>query len=187
MLFLAGCATQMPPEKSADVTAVPTQLTPAEAKSYRDALRSVESGDARKAINSLKKLSQAHSGQAGIWLNLAIAYYHGGALDEAETALARAQGLNSRIPEAHNLAGLIAVDRGDYPAAEKHYQTALKLNKNFADAFYNLALLYDIFHQDVKRAIDAYQGYLKLLDQEDKTTAAWVEELKLTLKRRGEG
>ena len=188
LLVLAGCATQSPSEKTPDSTsALPTTLTPAEAKNYQSAVARIEEGEAGKAINSLKKLTQAHPGQPGIWLNLAIAHYKNGELDEAKVTLDQAQGVNNKIPEIYNLAGLIAVDQGDYTAADKHYQTALKLNKHFAEAHYNLALLCDIFYQDIGRAVEHYQQYLTLIKQEDKATTAWVEELKLTLKRRGEG
>ena len=188
LLVLAGCATQSPSEKTPDSTsALPTTLTPAEAKNYQSAVARIEEGEAGKAINSLKKLTQAHPGQPGIWLNLAIAHYKNGELDEAKVTLDQAQGVNNKIPEIYNLAGLIAVDQGDYTAADKHYQTALKLNKHFAEAHYNLALLWDIFYEDIGRAVEHYQQYLTLIKQEDKATTAWVEELKLTLKRRGEG
>lgn len=186
LCVVVGCTTQAPTEKPADAATTPAQLSPAEAKSYHDALARIEKGEAEKAIGNLKKLVQTHSNQAGIWLNLAIAQYHGGDLEEAKASLARAQSLSTRMPESYNLAGLIAVDQGDYATAEKHYKAALKFNKNFADAHYNLALLYDIFYQDIGRAVEAYQNYLALNEQEDKATAAWVEELKLTLKRRGQ-
>lgn len=188
LLVLTGCATQSPTDRTSDsVTARPTSLTPAEAKNYQNAMARIEDGEAGQAIGSLKKLTQAHPGQPGIWLNLAIAQYQDGKLDEAKTTLEQAQRLNNKISEIYNLAGLIAVDQGDYTAADKHYQTALKLNKHFADAHYNLALLCDIFYQDIGRAVDHYQQYLGLIKHEDKATTAWVEELKLTLKRRGEG
>ena len=188
LLALAGCATQSPTEKSPDtVSAIPTTLTPGEAKNYREALARMEQGDAGKAISSLKKLTQAHSGQPGLWLNLAIAQYQDQRLDDAKATLAYVQNLNGDIAEAYNLAGLIAVDQGDYSAAEKSYRTALKLNQHFSDAHYNLALLYDIFYQDISQAVEHYQRYLALTQEEDKATSAWVEELKLTVKRRGEG
>ena len=188
LLVLAGCATQSPTDKTSDsVTAPPTSLTPAEAKNYQNAMARIEDGEAGQAIGSLKKLTLAHPGQPGIWLNLAIAQYQDGKLDEAKTTLEQAQRLNDKIPEIYNLAGLIAVDQGDYTAADQHYQTALKFNKQFAEVHYNLALLCDIFYQDIGRAVKHYQQYLALIKQEDKATTAWVEELKLTLKRRGEG
>lgn len=188
LLVLAGCATQAPTEKSpATASTTPTTLAPGEAKSYRDALARIEQGDAGKAISSLKKLAQAHPGQPGLWLNLAIAQYQDQRLDDAKATLAYVQNLDDDIADAHNLAGLLAVDQGDYSAAEKSYRTALKLNKHFADAHYNLALLYDMFYQDISQAVEHYQHYLALTQEEDKATSAWVEELKLTLKRRGEG
>lgn len=188
LLFIAGCSTQAPIEQATKpATGNQTSLSPAETKTYQEALVRVEQGEPGKALKALDKLAQAHPGQAGLWLNLAIAYYQDAKLDEALAALSRAQALDNKIPAVHNLAGLIAVDQGDYKSAESHYVTAIKLDQNFAAAHYNLALLYDIFYQDIRPAVEHYQHYLTLIKEEDKETSLWVEELKMTLKRRGEG
>ena len=67
-----------------------------------------------------------------------------------------------------------------FSEAEKYYKTAISINKNFALAHYNLALLYDIYFQDIKRAYAQYLKYLSLVP-DDKETQAWADELKYSL------
>jgi len=86
-------------------------------------------------------------------------------------------------PSTSGSATLIAVSRGKYKEAETHYLTAIKLDNKNASAHYNLALLYDVFYQDIRSAIPHYEQYLALINQEDEDTLNWVEELKLNLQK----
>ena len=162
-------------------------LTEAEQKSYQQALTQLKAGDLDKAESSLRKLANEHTNQIGLWINLANVYYKKEKLDQANDAITNAQKINSKNPEVYNLAGLIAAGKGDYKKAEKSYLDALALNDNLAAAHYNLALLYDIYYQDIGKAVTHYERYMSLIPDEDKDTSKWVEELKQTLKRRGNG
>jgi len=50
---------------------------------------------------------------------------------------------------------------GDRAKALQHYQTALRLNPNYADAHYNIALLYQCVNQPLK-AVRHWKSYLRL-------------------------
>lgn len=163
-----------------------SELTPAEKKSYEQALSQLSSEKFEKAEKTLSKLAQSHPGNAGLWINLANACYQSNQLDKANTAVKHAQKLNANTPEFYNIAGLVAVANGDYKGAEKHYLSALKLNNNEANTHYNLALLYDVFYQDIRSAITHYEQYLALDHQDDEETTNWLEELKLNLARGNE-
>lgn len=187
-LVLFGCTPSKGPDTGIDIkqpTGEQTVFSPADAKNYADALDNIKNEKPEKAIAPLRKLAEAHANNVGIWINLATAYHQTDKQKEAAQAAAQAIAINEDIPDAHNVAGLIAVDKGEYKNAEKHYLQAIKLNADFAYAHYNLALLYDIYYQDIAKSIPHYERYLTLTGNEDKDTATWVEELKLTLKRRG--
>ena len=87
------------------------------------------------------------------------------------------------MPETLNLSGLLNVEKADYQAAEKDYLAAIALKKDYPAAHYNLANLYDVFYQDINKAIAHYEQYLALTDNADKNTISWVNELKAKLKR----
>lgn len=163
-----------------------SELTPAEKKSYEQALSQLSAEKPEKAEKTLHKLAQSHPGNPGLWINLANACYQSNQLEKANTAVKHAQKLNGNTPELYNIAGLVAVANGDYKNAEKHYLTVLKLNSNAANTHYNLALLYDVFFQDIRRAVTHYEQYLALGNQDDEETTNWLEELKLNLARGNE-
>lgn len=183
-VLLSGCATAPAPENSERATAVTTTLTAAESRNYKKSLESIQKGQPEKAVAGLKKLTNANPRHVGLWVNLAVACYKAGDFKHATEAMTQATTLNDKVPELNNLAGLIAIDQGQYALAEKDYLQAITLNENYADAHYNLALLYDIFYQDIAKALVHYERYLTLIDDEDPTTKSWTDELKRTLKSR---
>ncbi len=183
-ILITSCTSSPTPKTttpSAGIGATP--LSPAEQKSYGQALSQLSNGKSEKAENILVKLTDAHPGNLGLWINLANAAYQNNHLDLAEKALNHAQPLQPNVAEYYNISGLVAVARGKYKEAEKHYIAALKLNDNEANAHYNLALLYDVFFQDIRNAIPHYERYLALINQADEETANWLEELKLNVNK----
>lgn len=158
-------------------------LTPVEKKSYEQALSQLTAGKYGNAEKLLEKLARNHSGNIGLWVNLANAYYQNNNLSDANNAVNHAQKLNPKTPDFYNIAGLVTAANGDYKGAEKQYLAALKINNNEPNVHYNLALLYDVFYQDIARAITHYEQYLALGNQDDEETVNWLEELKLTLDR----
>lgn len=185
--IVVGCTSTSPRVTGTPATYTGSTLTDTEQKTYANALKQLKKGEIEQAEKALIKLAQLHRGNFSLWINLANAHYQTKSFEAASNALSQADSIKPNTPEAHNLSGLIAVEEQDYKAAEQHYLKALSLNKNYPSAHYNLALLYDIFYQDIRSAITHYQLYLTLIPEEDTATASWVEELKLSLKRRSNG
>ena len=179
VIFISSC-TSTPQEKQ------PTKssFSPTEVITYQEALANIQSDELNKAISELNKLVQAHPAHSGAAINLATALYKAKKFDEASRALDNAKKINPNIPEVYNLSGLINVEQGEYTSAEKNYLAAIKARKNYAEAHYNLALVYDIFYQDLGQAISQYEEYLTLTGNSDKATISWVAELKLKQKRK---
>lgn len=180
VIFIASC-TSTPQEKQ------PTKssFNQTEAIAYQKALKNIQDGELDKATPELTKLALAHPAHAGAAINLATALYKSKKIDEANRALDKAKKINADIPEVHNLSGLLDVEKGEYNSAEESYLAAIKIKKNYAEAHYNLALVYDIFYQDFGPAITQYEEYLALTGNSDKDTISWVAELKLKQKRKG--
>jgi len=184
ILLLVGCATS-PSSATKKSNALTQGFTPDEQASYQNAINLISTGNEDKAIAALIRLSQSHPDHFGAKLNLATALYKQKKLNEASDALQKAKAINANSPEAYNLAGLISIEKAEYTKAEKEYLAAIALKDNYADAHYNLALVYDLFFQDLENAVIQYEKYLLLVAGKDQVVDKWVAGLKQKIKRRG--
>lgn len=188
-LLLSGCSNT-PTKPAEDVQPAPQgqvqaqALAPAFEADYARAQVLLNSQAYDKAIPVLTKICTANPGFADAWANLALAYYGQKDYAKAEQAVARALALDNSGAEIYGLAGLIQVGLGHYKQAENHYRSALKLDASCASCHYNLALLYDLYYQDLGQAIAHYQAYLDHITNTDEDTQAWIEELKRNLARK---
>lgn len=183
-LLIPGCANNQSASSTSAVAVGQSEtMTASDRNRYHLALEALSAGNQTDAARAIRSLTDSYPEHVALWINLAAAQYQLGKLNQAEAALERAGGINPSIPDIHNLRGLIAAERGEYQAAEQYYLAALNLDSTYAYAHYNLALLYDTFHQNIPRAVSHYDHYLSLTDSEDKDTANWVEQLRLTLDR----
>jgi Tfp pilus assembly protein PilF len=76
------------------------------------------------------------------WMMLGVIYMNQGSLEAATAELAQAVYLNPKNPPAHNYYAVVLAKRGWYDAAEDELQKVVELAPNFAEAQYNLALIY---------------------------------------------
>lgn len=157
-------------------------LSEADRQTFEQALQKMEQGAAVQAEPELARLAKSGPQVREIWLNLALAQYQQKDLEKAAGTVATILQRWENTAPAHNLAGLIAVQEGQFDLAKQHYMQALRINPNYANALYNMALLLDVYLQDIANAVQYYELYLELADS-DEDTRIWMEELKLTLHR----
>lgn len=150
---------------------------------FQQALESIKTNNLPNAEKILKKLSNKLGASTSISANLALTYYKLQRYELAEEQINRAIAVNEADAETHNIAGLIAIEMKKHQAAETHYKRALTLNPELANAHYNIALLYDIYFQDIPNAYKHYQKYLSLVGDSDKETKEWVDQLQYSLKQ----
>ena len=185
-LILSGCATQetQPDNLSPqDIDKALKQTSESDISKYKETLALISSGDLDKAESSLKDFADDQPALAGPWANLALISIKRNKLDEAEKRLQLALARNPEMPQALNLMGYIEKQRGNIIKARDYYIKAIELKDNYALAHYNLALIYDIYIQDVPKAVAHYQKYLALTRYQDKKTAEWLDQLKASLKK----
>jgi tetratricopeptide (TPR) repeat protein len=115
---------------------------------------------------------------AGPYVNLAIIAIQDKNSEEAFKLVNLALNKNPNLAQALNLLAFLEQQEGKIQQAEKHYQDAIKNKDDYAIAHYNIALLYDIYLQDIDKAIVHYERYMKLINNKDKRTADWLEQLK---------
>lgn len=113
----------------------------------------------------------------GPYINLAIAYIKTDQLKKAEENLVKALKLNKSHPAANNELALVYRKTGRFAEARKIYEELLNNYPNFLPARKNLGVLCDLYLRDLNCALEQYEGYLKVLPEDEKVKI-WVADLK---------
>lgn len=184
-LILGGCGSsaKKPVASGANNLGKTSQFSEQQQIDYKQALGLLSNNKHQEAEVILIKLSKQLPGHAGPWANLGLLNLVQKKPAEAEEFVKTALKINPNMSQALNLMGLIATHNRDIKAAESYYIKAIKQDNGYANAHYNLALLYDIYLQDIRKAAKEYREYLKYIDHEDNATLSWVEQLERALKR----
>ena len=83
---------------------------------------------------------------------------------------------------AYNHLGIITRMQGEFQKARHSYETAINIDSEYASAYLNLGILFDIYLQDLKQALAQYEKFQTLTNNEDKTVAGWIVDIKRRLK-----
>ena len=172
--------TSTPPTSSTQESAA--IITDSERNDYRNAITALNNNKLDLAENILKEMLKNRKDLAGPWANLGLVYLKKNDIPNATKAFEQALQINPKQAYALNLMGLIEYNNGNLLKATEHYQAALLNKPDYANAHYNLALLYDIFYQDIPKAVEHYRQYMELTKHQDKETALWLEQLSGSLK-----
>ena len=99
-------------------------------------------GKLRLAEETFKKVLSIEPGDAYSQTTLGIVYHAQSRYDEAIDALTRSIAANPKNPMAHNFLGITAAKKGWVEAARKEIETAIEIDPNYADAHFNLAVVF---------------------------------------------
>lgn len=140
----AYCQFQLSEYQAAyDLTKKAVAAAPEEEWAYRlQSMTFSATGDNRRALEAAEKsvhlapnyLSSLHTlvyAQVGVWKLL-----------EAEKTVAQMLEISPDDANAHDAAGYVALKKEEYEKAEKHYQTALKIDPESVSALNNLGVVY---------------------------------------------
>jgi len=186
-IFLGGCASgpsktpSAPPIVKKKDTNEQTPSIENLVTLYQDALTELSNNDFKIAEEYFLKVTKKHPDFAGPWANLALIYIKQGLYEKAEKHIQKSLTKNPKMAQALNMAGFIEEQKGNINKAKNYYEKSIEKNPGYTLAHYNLALLYDIYLQNIPEAIKHYQQYLSLLNDEDEEIENWVEELKFSL------
>jgi tetratricopeptide (TPR) repeat protein len=99
-------------------------------------------------------------------VNLAVAHYRLGNIDEAVRWLKEALDWDPAHPVAHFNLGCLLDERGDTDDAMDHFHSAIRSMPVHADAHFNLAALYEKTRRS-DLAVEHWRAYLRLEPSED--------------------
>lgn len=179
-LLVTSCSASNEVKEASSSGLNPFEQSDAERNEYKKALLLLNKNKLEAAKSIFLQFNSDRPELAGPYANLAIIALKQNQTDKALELVKTSLTKNSKSSQALNLLAYIEQNKGDIQSAEKHYKEAIKYKDNYALAHYNLALLYDIFLQDIDKAIPQYERYMQLIHNTDKNTADWVEQLKRT-------
>ena len=100
------------------------------------------SGDDESALGHLKRALEANPKIAQAWVLQGLIQFQKGDSNLAVSSLTRALHEDPLDPRAHNYLGVVVKEMGWLHGAEQELQRAIELSPGYADAHFNLALLY---------------------------------------------
>ena len=145
-------------------------------------MASLKNGNAEQAVDLLLEVSREAPDKPFVFTNLGLAYLQLQQTEAAEAAFEQAVEQNDRDAVAHNHLGILKRQQGEFEAALKRYQRAIEIDANYAQAHLNLGILYDLYLQDLEKALRQYETYQALSDEEDSRVSGWIADIQRQLK-----
>lgn len=166
VLALVACST------------APVQQHPAAAMDqYQTAVSAMKAGQGDEAINHFVQMTQEYPTLAGPYANLGLLYQRQNLIKEATEAFDKALSLQPQSAQIYNSAGIFYRSVGRFDDAEAAYLNAIDKSSEYADPALNLAILYDLYLNQTRKAIQYYKRYLSLTKNKDETVGLWLADL----------
>lgn len=155
-------------------------ISPQLQQQYQDGIDAMKKGEQAKAQRIFREFTRRKPKLAGAYINLALIHFGKSEIEKSLKLVTRAIDINNQQPQAFNLRAQLLIKKGEINRAKEDYLSAIKLKPDYANAQYNLALLYDIYLQELTLAIKHYEIYLSLINYPDEATQEWLDQLKRT-------
>ena len=149
---------------------------------YEEAIAALKNGATDKALKLLARLSLDAPDKPRLFTNLGLAHFQ---LQQSELAEQAFQQAIERDPDdavAHNHLGILQRRQGRFQDALVEYQRAIKIDAKYAGAHLNLGILFDLYLQDLEKALQQYQKYQALVSEENSQVAGWIVDIQRRLK-----
>jgi tetratricopeptide (TPR) repeat protein len=181
ILILSACSNTVGTKGKNTQGSQSTESSVEELMIYKEAIIALNNNELDKAADLFTTMSKRQPNIAGPWANLALIEIKKENVAQAELYVKTALDNNPDMPQALNLSGYLAQKQGKINLAKSYYLQAINNKADYALAHYNVALLYDVYLQDIGKAIEHYQLYLTHLGDKDEATQNWLEGLKATM------
>ncbi len=149
---------------------------------YDEAMVSLKAGHIDNAIELLTRVSLGAPEKQFVFTNLGLAYFKLEKYDLAGQAMQQAIVQNPDDAVAYNHLGILQRVKGEFKNAREKYQRAIEIDEGYARAHLNLGILFDIYLQDLEKALQQYEIYQSLTQQQDAQIAGWIIDIQRRMK-----
>jgi Flp pilus assembly protein TadD len=147
---------------------------------YDRALDLLGSGQVEEGMKLLETVVESSPQLSAPRIDLAIAYHNQGDLETAEQHLANALEVNPNHPIAHNELGIIYRKTARFSEARRSYEAALAVYPGYHYARRNLAVLCDLFLDDLGCARENYEAYMATVHS-DEEASLWLRNVRFRM------
>ena len=128
------------------------------------------------------KLVETAADKPQLFTNIGLAHFRLQQDEPAEQAFLRALELDSADAVAWNHLGILHRRAGRFQEALAAYQNAIQIDEKYAHAQLNLGILFDLYLQDLEKALAQYRKYQSLVTEENSQVAGWIVDIERRLK-----
>ena len=184
LLSLVSCAQEnlKPSDENQSDISTNESVSKADREKYRDGITALYNNDLANAQRIFNEFIRNKPQLAGAYTNLALIHFKKKEHDKSHKLVNKALQLNEKQAQALNLRAQLYVIEGKIHKAKDDYLLAIEIKPEYINAQYNIALLYDIYLQEIELAIKHYKIYMSLLKKPDEATKEWTTHLEGTLK-----
>ena len=149
---------------------------------YERAIAALKNDAAEQALPLLTRLSLDAPDKPRLFTNLGLAHFRLHQAELAEQAFQQAIARNPDDAVAHNHLGILQRRQGRFDDALLEYQRAIEIDSKYARAYLNLGILFDLYLQDLDKALQQYRKYQDLTSEENTQVAGWIVDIERRLK-----
>ena len=151
---------------------------PAQAKQeFARAQAAMQAKKYKQAVGLWTLMTETYPKLSGPYVNLGIANWKLGELEEAENAFKFAIQTNKYNMDAYAQLGILYREQGKFIDAEQTYLSALEAWPHHRESVLNLGVLYDLYMGRFGDALKYYRLSQRLLPEPDKKVKGWIIDL----------
>jgi len=147
---------------------------------YDRALDLLGAGQLREGTALLESVAAKSPDLSAPRIDLAVAYRNQGDLVAAESHLEQALGVNPNHPTALNELGIIYRQTARFAEARRSYELALAVYPGYHYARRNLAVLCDLYLDDLDCARENYEAYMATVHS-DEEASMWLRNVRFRM------
>jgi tetratricopeptide (TPR) repeat protein len=177
-----GSATELATTPAVEPQPAPIDL---DQLAYNDAIAALKEGDAKTAEILLTRLATDGAEKPWLYTNLGLAQFHLQHYELAEDAFRQALARDADDAVALNHIGILERRKGNFENALQAYQRAIEIDAKYARVHLNLGILFDLYLQDLEKALQHYRLYQTLTNDENEQVAGWIVDIERRLQTDG--